>query len=263
MSADSDYEVLGLRPGASLEELKTAYRGLVKVWHPDRFVSNPRLQRKAQDKLKEINLAYERLQSRLTSSASANARGGRRTAERSDSPPSPPQPQTEPTTTRSPADDRPGIKASRPAWFVLAGVVAVILVFSLPAERPKPPESAGNRTTPRPQPQKSPEVRDLWEKAAPASRPSGSRETKPSSKSLMIGRPDCQPVRDPDGTVQVYRRVHPDGRVTYTNCPPRRGSEPSMTQQPDCPGPGVYRMVMEDGTVRFVGCPPKERAEGP
>ena len=31
----------------------------MKVWHPDRFGGDPRLQKKAQEKLKEINEAYE------------------------------------------------------------------------------------------------------------------------------------------------------------------------------------------------------------
>lgn len=31
------YEILELEPGASPEEVKRAYRDLVKVWHPDRF----------------------------------------------------------------------------------------------------------------------------------------------------------------------------------------------------------------------------------
>ena len=55
------YRVLGLEPGVSLEELKQAHRDLVKVWHPDRFADDPRLQRKAQEKLKEINEAYEQV----------------------------------------------------------------------------------------------------------------------------------------------------------------------------------------------------------
>ncbi|HEV2493735.1 MAG TPA: J domain-containing protein [Terriglobia bacterium] len=55
------YHVLGVEPGASLEELKEAHRDLVKVWHPDRFGDDPRLQRKAQEKLKEINEAYEQI----------------------------------------------------------------------------------------------------------------------------------------------------------------------------------------------------------
>ncbi|MET0645347.1 MAG: J domain-containing protein [Pyrinomonadaceae bacterium] len=57
------YELLGVAPGTSGRELKEAYRDLAKVWHPDRFSHDPRLQRKAQEKLKEINEAYERLTS--------------------------------------------------------------------------------------------------------------------------------------------------------------------------------------------------------
>jgi len=56
-------DVLALRPGASAVEIKGAYRDLVKVWHPDRFGSDPRLREKAEDKLKEINEAYMVLQS--------------------------------------------------------------------------------------------------------------------------------------------------------------------------------------------------------
>jgi DnaJ domain len=58
------YEVLGVKPGVSDRELKAAHRDLAKVWHPDRFVHDPRLQEKAQEKLKEINEAYEQLISR-------------------------------------------------------------------------------------------------------------------------------------------------------------------------------------------------------
>src|SRR4029079_15571064 len=46
-----------------MRELKAAHRDLAKVWHPDRFVHDPRLQEKAQEKLKEINEAYDLLSS--------------------------------------------------------------------------------------------------------------------------------------------------------------------------------------------------------
>jgi DnaJ domain len=60
---DKCYELLGVAPGTPGRELKEAYRDLAKVWHPDRFAHDPRLQHKAQEKLKEINEAYERLTS--------------------------------------------------------------------------------------------------------------------------------------------------------------------------------------------------------
>lgn len=55
------YQILGLEPTATPQEIKQAYRDLTKVWHPDRFANDPRLQQKAQEKLKEINRAYDRL----------------------------------------------------------------------------------------------------------------------------------------------------------------------------------------------------------
>lgn len=61
---DGDDAILGLGPGAAPDEVKQAYRDLVRVWHPDRFPNDPRLQAKASEKLREINHAFERLQAR-------------------------------------------------------------------------------------------------------------------------------------------------------------------------------------------------------
>lgn len=55
------YEILEIESGASLEEIKHAYRDLAFVWHPDRFAHNDRLQQKAQQRLTEINQAYQQL----------------------------------------------------------------------------------------------------------------------------------------------------------------------------------------------------------
>ncbi len=54
------YEVLGIKEGASEEEIKRAYRELVKKYHPDQHHDNP-LYDLAEDKLREINEAYEYL----------------------------------------------------------------------------------------------------------------------------------------------------------------------------------------------------------
>jgi curved DNA-binding protein CbpA len=52
------FEILKLDSNASLSEVKQAYRDLVDVWHPDRFSHNPRLQKKAEEELEKINMAY-------------------------------------------------------------------------------------------------------------------------------------------------------------------------------------------------------------
>ena len=54
------YDVLGVRQGASDEEIKNAYRELVKKYHPDKYQNNP-LSDLAQEKLSEINEAYDQL----------------------------------------------------------------------------------------------------------------------------------------------------------------------------------------------------------
>lgn len=57
---ENPYEVLGIREGASEEEIKAAYRELVKKYHPDRYQDNP-LSDLAEEKLREVNEAYDYL----------------------------------------------------------------------------------------------------------------------------------------------------------------------------------------------------------
>lgn len=54
------YKTLGLSPGATEEEIKAAYRELVKKYHPDKYQDNP-LADLAQEKLQEVNEAYDYL----------------------------------------------------------------------------------------------------------------------------------------------------------------------------------------------------------
>lgn len=54
------YEVLGVSQNASIEDIKKAYRELVKKYHPDKYQDNP-LRELAEEKLREINEAYEYL----------------------------------------------------------------------------------------------------------------------------------------------------------------------------------------------------------
>lgn len=65
--------LLDLDPGYSQEDLKQAYKDLVQVWHPDRFSHSERLKEKAEEKLKQINLAYEVLDQALVNRAKLQA----------------------------------------------------------------------------------------------------------------------------------------------------------------------------------------------
>jgi DnaJ like chaperone protein len=55
-----EYRVLGLRPGSSEEEVRSAYRRLASECHPDRFSSlGPEFVRAAEERFKILQEAYE------------------------------------------------------------------------------------------------------------------------------------------------------------------------------------------------------------
>lgn len=58
--AKNYYEILGVSKTASADEIKSAYRKLVVKYHPDHFATASEAEKKAaEDKLKEINHAYD------------------------------------------------------------------------------------------------------------------------------------------------------------------------------------------------------------
>ena len=57
--------ILELQGNPSPSEIKDAYRLLVKVWHPDKYSHDPKLQQRAQEKVKLVNSAYEWLNSHI------------------------------------------------------------------------------------------------------------------------------------------------------------------------------------------------------
>ena len=55
------YQVLGVSPNASDDEIKQAYRALARKYHPDKYRDSD-LADLASEKMKEINAAYEEIQ---------------------------------------------------------------------------------------------------------------------------------------------------------------------------------------------------------
>ena len=69
------YEVLGVDPNASDDEIKKAYRNLARKYHPDKYRDSD-LSDLAEEKMKEVNAAYEEIQQmRAGGGSNRNNRG--------------------------------------------------------------------------------------------------------------------------------------------------------------------------------------------
>lgn len=65
------YQVLGVSPSASQEEIREAYMKLVKKYHPDRY-QDSNLKKQAEDKMKQINAAYDMLTKKSSGSSGSS-----------------------------------------------------------------------------------------------------------------------------------------------------------------------------------------------
>lgn len=74
MAVTDPYKVLGVSPNASEEEVKSAYRQLVKKYHPDNYADSP-LADLANEKMQEVNEAYDMVINRLRANGGSSAGG--------------------------------------------------------------------------------------------------------------------------------------------------------------------------------------------
>ena len=59
---DNAYKILEVESNASQDEIKTAYRKMVKKYHPDKIRGqDPAMIRGAEEKFREVQKAYETL----------------------------------------------------------------------------------------------------------------------------------------------------------------------------------------------------------
>ena len=68
------YKVLGVNEGATNEEIRAAYLSLVKKYHPDKY-TDPDMKQLSNEKLKEINEAYDQLTKNPGKTASSGYSG--------------------------------------------------------------------------------------------------------------------------------------------------------------------------------------------
>ena len=68
------YQILGIPESASDEEVKRAYRELARKYHPDNYHDNP-LADLAQEKMKDINAAYEEINKRRSGGQNGTSGG--------------------------------------------------------------------------------------------------------------------------------------------------------------------------------------------
>lgn len=68
------YEVLGVSQNATDEEVKKAYREMVRKYHPDNYANNP-LADLAQEKMKDINEAYNAITKMRAGGSNSNSYG--------------------------------------------------------------------------------------------------------------------------------------------------------------------------------------------
>ena len=211
------YDVLGVKPGVSDRELKAAHRDLAKVWHPDRFLHDPRLQEKAQEKLKEINEAYEQLISRHK----------RRV------PPSPPPP---PPSRRAshrgqsvPAEVVvPSRRSSGWHWYVaialvMFGVVFALTMRSLVRHRQQPVETTQvEEAVEQPADIRQESTHTVRNRTENGSAPTteGVSETAPATESTPA-LPTVTVVIDPESGLLATPSCPVKSRMTYPS-----GSEP-------------------------------------
>ncbi len=68
------YKILGVPPTATDDEVKKAYRELARKYHPDKYAGTD-LAELASEKMKEVNAAYEEIQTMRSGRQQSNASG--------------------------------------------------------------------------------------------------------------------------------------------------------------------------------------------
>lgn len=172
------HELLGVAPGTSGRELKQAYHDMAKVWHPDRFSHDPRLQQKAQEKLKEINEAYELL---------STGRGAR--ASRPTSPPRDPR-----ETTAAAPMQRSRTMSVLPMAVIFCAVFVAAFIYLSPSDLLRR-TTTGERPAAQPLDEAAQPVSEARPSTSQPARGGERSERRPSAETTSGAAPGAQQLR--------------------------------------------------------------------
>ena len=173
--------LLHLNEGCSRDQLRSAYRDMVKVWHPDRFQSDAHLRAKAERTLQSINDAYALLQARPAPNGSPAASAESGKTERPNSTRQPSVPSRSPTT-RLPRH----LFAAAAAG---TGVGVILAVMASGRWNVEPDQATPARTVPA----EAPAPTDIALKGARRPRPAASRPAdvaRPESGHDLLSGPE-------------------------------------------------------------------------
>jgi len=171
-------EVLGLEPGATKQQMDQTYRDLVKVWHPDRFESDPSLRRKATEKLRELNAAYDGLRRWGIPPPDPSPKSAR-----PETPPAPSYERPAAPETRSSRSGRPWIFGA--VLVATAATVGILVFYGMRRDRITPTYIV---VTPTPQPQTTPR-RDAPRSEVTPSRPTPPAPTAGTGTLMVLSEP--------------------------------------------------------------------------
>lgn len=73
MDLEEAYKILEVSTGAKLDDIKRAHKDLIAIWHPDKYMRNPRLKEKSLEKTKEVNEAYNTIVKDFASNTKHNS----------------------------------------------------------------------------------------------------------------------------------------------------------------------------------------------
>jgi hypothetical protein len=134
------FAVLGLPVGATRNEVRQTYRDLAQVWHPDRFSNNERLKAKTEEKMREINTAYELLEHFYSRGAASATKG-----------PGPSDSSSSQQTTNTVTSHHRSILATLKLWDwigsiphkgIIIACIAFLLFLNMPERKPTVEQSS-------------------------------------------------------------------------------------------------------------------------